>query len=716
MFKSFYSPSWYRVANLRPLFRQHAQIHRHEYWGELWFVLENHANGLYYRITPQVYYVIGMMNGQFTMQEIWENASALYGDDAPTQEEVINLMSQLHMTDLLLCDESPDTKELFQRYLKIKNNYWKAQLGNPLSLRFPLFAPEEFLSSSSHLVRPFFSKYGALILLAVLFAAIVLAGLHWRELTENVVDRVLSTKNLIILWVVFIIIKALHELGHAYAINILGGQVPEIGIMLLVFMPVPYVDVSSSLAFGQKWKRILVGAAGMLVEIFIASIALFIWLLLSPGIIRSLCYNVIFVSSISTVLFNANPLLRYDGYYILSDLLEIPNLAQRGSKYIGDLLKRYVFSIKEIVPSHTVTGEPFWLISYSICSFIYRIFLYINIILFVTAKLFIIGILIGIWSIISLIAYPIYINIKEVITGPLFREKRSRAIVVSLSFILLIFILLFIVPLPYYTRAEGVVWISDDSLVRAKTDGFVNKVIVTSNAYVNAGEVLLESRNPLIESDIKVIEAQLKWLKEQYYELVSNYDLIRSNVIKQEIGDTEGKIRRALERKANLIVRSPVLGKIILLEGDDLQDRFLKQGDLIAYVLTKNVLGIRVIVPQSTIDLVRQYNEGVEVRLASQVNRVIPAYIKRIVPGALKSLPSCILGTGGGGEIASDPSDKKLLKSFDNFFQLDLELSQLVECYSIGERVQVRFFHGYSPIGHQLYRSLIQLILRRFNA
>lgn len=714
MVKSLFSPSWYRVAGLKPRLRRHAHIHRHHYRGELWYVMQDLAGGRYYRFTPTAYQVIGLMDGRLTVQELWEKAIDRFGDEAPTQGEMVNLLGQLHAADVMLCDVPPDTAELFRRHSKQERSWWKTNLRSPLSLRFPLFKPEKFLARTAYLVRPLFSTYGALLWLAVVGAALVLAGLNWQDLTEGVMDRVLSGQNLVLLVLVFPFIKALHELGHGYAIKVLGGQVPEMGIMLLVFMPVPYVDASSSLAFREKWRRVLVGAAGMVVELFVASLALFLWLFLSPGFLRSICFNVIFVASVTTILFNGNPLLRYDGYYILSDLLGILNLAQRGTNYLGYLFKRYAFGLKE-EPPYVGPGERFWFIFYTIAAFVYRIFLYFAIISFIAAKFFFIGILMALWSIVGLAVIPAGKKIHYVMTSPALREKRGRAVAVTWGLILGVLMLLFLMPFPSWTRTEGVVWAPDESLVRAGADGFVDRVRATPNTSVKTGEVLLECRDPLLVANVRVLEAQLRELEVQYNDLTSQLDSVKAGIIKEEIDQTRGNLARARERQAALMIRSPGDGLFILPGAEDLPDRFLKQGDLIAYVLNKDRPMVRVVATQSDIDLVRQRHRGVKVRLASQVDRVIPAFIKREVPGGIEKLPSTALGQGGGGEVPIDPRDKDGLKTFENLFQLDLQLRQPVAHFCLGGRAYVRFDHGYSPLGFQLYRSLRQLLLRRFN-
>src|SRR6185503_20228443 len=148
---------------------------------------------------------------------------------------------------------------------------------------------------------------------------VLIGAAHWSDLTANLIDRVTTPHNLVLLWFLFPVIKALHEFGHAFAVKVFGGEVHEMGIMILVLSPVPYVEASASSAFSSKWQRMIVGAAGMGVELVLAAIAVYVWVSVEPGSVRTLAYNTILIAGISTVIFNANPLLRFDGYYILAD-------------------------------------------------------------------------------------------------------------------------------------------------------------------------------------------------------------------------------------------------------------------------------------------------------------------------------------------------------------------------------------------------------------
>ncbi|MGE5892740.1 MAG: hypothetical protein ACM34I_01655 [bacterium] len=714
MSESLFSPSWYRVSRLQPTLRRHAQIHRHFYGGELWYVLQDHATGRFFRFTPMVYHMVGLMDGKLTVQELWEKTVERFGDDAPTQSDIVRVLSQLHSADVLICDVPPDTAELFRRHEKVEMSKLKMNLRSPLALRFPLLDPEKFLSRSLNLVRPLFSVYGAVLWLVVVATALVLAVQHWSELTKNMSDRVLSAQNLLLMWFIYPVIKSLHELGHGYAVKRWGGEVHEMGIMLLVLMPVPYVDASSSSAFRDKKQRMLVGAAGIMVELFVASLALFFWLNLEQGILRSLAYNAVLIASVSTVLFNGNPLLRYDGYYIFADLVEIPNLSQKSLEYLGYLAKRYLFGLKKTEPPHAGQGKRFWLFSYSVASFIYRLFIYAAIILFISGKFFIVGLVLGIWALTSMVVVPAVKKIHFILSSPVLHEKRVRSLGISGALLLGVLMIIFLMPFPLWTRTEGIIWVPEDSLVRAGTAGFVTTVKALPNKPVKRGDIVIECRDPLLTASVKVLRARLKSIEARYDAEIYT-DRVKAEITTEEIAQIRADLKRAEERFEELTIRSLNEGVLIIPGAEDLPDRFLKQGDLVAYVLDADNPTVRVVIPQSDVDLIRKRTNGVEIRLAERIDHVIPAAVMREIPGGVESLPSTVLGSSGGGTVAIDPRDPKGLKALEKMFQFDITLAAPVEQVNVGGRVYVRFDHGYEPLAFRWYRSIRRLFLRRFN-
>ncbi|MCP3952420.1 MAG: hypothetical protein GY697_09430, partial [Desulfobacterales bacterium] len=364
MSESLFSTYWYRVANLKPVLRDAVAVSRHIYRGEPWHVLRNSLNGRSHRFNAAAYGLIGRMDGKRSVEEIWNNAGQLSADEPPTQDEVIRLLGRLHEADLIQSDILPSTVELLRQSQGLSNNSWKQRFSNPLSLRFPLFDPDRFLEKWAFLTTPLFTRAALIAWVLMVVTAVVAAGMHWPELTGRLSDRLFSAHNLLLLWLTYPLIKIFHEFGHAFAVKRWGGEVHEMGIMLIALTPIPYVDATASASFPGKQHRIAVAAMGMMVELLLAAVALFVWLNVETGLISAIAYNIMLIGGASTILFNGNPLLRYDGYYMLADLIEIPNLAQRSTRYLGYLLQRYLLGIEAVASPVTASVEKGWFLAY----------------------------------------------------------------------------------------------------------------------------------------------------------------------------------------------------------------------------------------------------------------------------------------------------------------------------------------------------------------
>jgi putative peptide zinc metalloprotease protein len=713
MAESLFSSSWYRVADLKPRLRGHAQVHRHDYRDEVWYVLQDHLSGKFHRFSEGANQVIGLMDGQRTVDQIWQLAAEELGDDSPTQEDMIRLLAQLHAADVLQSEVPPDSVELFKRYRRQEQARIKQKVWSPLAMRFRLFDPERFLTRYLWLIRPLFSIVGLLAWLAVVVAGIVLAGMHWSELTNDVVDRVLAPQNLLLLWLVYPLVKAVHELGHAFATKVWGGEVHEIGIMLLVFMPVPYVDASAASAFRQKRRRMVVGAIGIMVEMFLAALALFVWLHAEYGTVRAIAYNVMLIGGVSTVFFNGNPLLRFDGYYVFADAIEIPNLAKGAQQYLAYLAQRYLFGVKEAESPARSGSERRWFVFYGIASFVYRMFIAVGIILFVAGKFFIFGVLLAIWAAITMLVLPVFKSMKFLITSPRLQRYRPRALAVSGTLASLLAVLLFLAPAPYRTMAQGVVWLPEKAAIRAGTSCFVRDYRAQPDSLVSNGDPLIVCEDPLLRAEENGHVARLHELK---YLFTSQWrdDRVAARITSEEIKAIEADLRDVRERLDSLEIRSPMDGQFIVPQAGDLPGRFVKQGQLLAYVVEQAPMTVRVAVPEDDAALVRSATRGVKVQLADRRGESIDAVITRKVPGGSNRLPSPVLGKQGGGRIDIDPRDPENTTTFSRVFEYDLLLPQDIERAPAGTRVHVRFDHGHRPLGYQWYRRMRQVFLGRF--
>lgn len=714
MGRSVFSQSWHNAAKLRPRLLPHSRIFPHTYRGKRWYVLQDSAGGKYHRLSPGAYVLVSRMDGIQTMQALWDDACRAGGDGIPTQDEMVELLMQLHSNDLLHCDVTPDTAELFERYKKRKKLKWKQWLTQPTSLKIPLIDPEVFLTRWVHHLSWLFSRNGAILWLAVVLPSILLAGQNWNELTLNLSDHVLSSSNLLVLALVYPVVKAIHELGHGFATRVWGGSVHEMGLMFLIFVPVPYVDASAASAFRSKQRRMIVGAAGMLAEVFLAAIAMYVWVLVEPGVVRAVAFNVMLIAGVSTVIVNGNPLLRYDGYFILTDLIEIPNLGQRGQKYLTYLSDKYLFGAKEIESPDETLSEKRWLASYTVISWFYRIFVTVSIILFIAGEFFIFGVILALWAAFGLFVMPLWKSGKHLMESPSLHRYRSRAIKLVISFVVVVLLFGLFVPMPLRTQTEGVVWLPDQALVRAGVNGTVQAWLVEPGSLVHKGTVLLRMDDPLLVTEMAVASAKVAEAQARY-NVVQFSNPVQGDVLLQQLEHEKISLDRVNERYQKLVIYSEVDGILTVPKSQDMTGQYFKKGELLGYLMDREQLIARVAVSQENIDLVRNRFKSVALRFADSIPNEYTVNVLRETPSGLMELPTAALSQSGGGQIPVDPNDSNGLKTLERVFFVDLSLPADAIPNAFGGRVYVRFDHIGEPLLRQLYRRVRQLFLSRFH-
>jgi putative peptide zinc metalloprotease protein len=712
--EGFLSSSWYRIAPLRPVLKSQARIRRHRFRGQVWYVVQDLASGRFNRFTPATYQLLALMDGKRTMDEIWTEVVEQLDEDAPSQDEVIRLLSQLHAADLMHCEVNPDSAELFERFSKQQRSVRQASLKNPFSIRIRLWDPDKFLERTLRYVEPLFSRAGAIAYCALLLLALVLAALHWPELTQNISDRVLATHNLVILWLCFPVVKFLHEMGHGYAAKAGGGEVHEMGILLLVFMPVPYVDASAASAFRSRWRRSAVGAAGMMTELYIAALAMLVWVAAEPGWARAVAFNLMLIAGVSTIVFNLNPLLRFDGYYIFSDLIEMPNLAQRGNQYWRYLAERYLFRMKKAEPPPLTPGERRWLLVYTPAAMVYRVFVLIAIVLYIAAEWFFIGVALALWGAATMLLWPVAKLYGYLTSLPRAQNARQKAITVSAALLAALLAFVLFVPVPLRIQAEGVVWLPEEANVRAGANGFVHAVLEQPGTPVEPGTPLVVSRDPVLETQIDVHEARVAEL-EAKLDAERFTERVKAEITRQDLERERAAYARMVERAGQLVARSAAHGRLIMERPGDMPGRFVRKGELLGYVTEDARKIVRAVVSQDDVDLVRTGLLRAEVRLAEALQTVHPAAVVREVPAAKDQVPSAALTTEGGGALAPDPRDPKSGRTLNSSFQFDLALPPAAAGAAFGGRAYVRFVHAPEPLAQQWYRRLRQAFLARFN-
>ncbi|MDP2494105.1 peptidase M50 [Shimia thalassica] len=707
-----FSSVWPRVALLKPALRPHAELYRQFFRGGLWYIVEDRASGRFFRFSPEAYSIIGLMDGHRTLAEIYRICETKLGESLPSQDEIVQLLSQLYLAGVLTSDAVPDLEEIGERSQSTARRKLMQSFKNPLGIRIPLFPIDGFVSTLMPLVRPLFTWVGFFAWLCLVVAGVVSAGIHWQEVTTDVTDRVLSAQGLALLLIAYPLVKTLHELGHGFAVKHWGGTVREVGIMLLVFVPVPYVDASAATGFPSKRQRIVVSAAGVMVELALAAIAMLAYPEMQPGPLRALAFNVMLIGGVSTLLFNGNPLLRFDGYYVFSDLIEIPNLGQRSKTYLSYLVKRYLFGLPHVSSPVSAPGEKKWLAGYAIAAFLYRIVVMIGISLLVAGKFFFIGIGLAIWAVFMLIGMPIVKSLKYLLGASELENRRGRALIASAFLAALIIGPIVAFPVPDATLAQGVVWVPGETRVVAQTDGWLREMGTEARDIPNSGAQLGQLENPIIDAREAMVQAQLD---ESGIRLASSAAgrPVQIEIEEARMNLSRGELDRISQRRDGLVVRAPQAGRFEPLIEGDLQGRFVRKGALLGYVLRSDTLLIRTVVPQTQIDLVNARTSSISVRLSSSLDRVSEGHIVAQTPSATYQLPSAALGTVGGGPILSDPGYDGT-RALESVFVVDIAVDRAEPVQFYNERVHVRFDHGTASLATQGWRIVRQVFLDRF--
>lgn len=725
-----FSELWYRVAELRPRLHPTVQTYRQAFRGRTFHVVRDASNNQFFRLDDAGYHFVALLDGRRTVSEAWNLCNEQLGDRAPTQGEAIRLLGQLYGANLLQVDLTPDAQSMFERYRQRVRREVGAFFKNFLFVKIPLFDPDHILDAWLPAVRWVFTWTGVALWVMLLAAGgYALVG-RWDELVSGA-SSVLAPSNLLLLTIAFWVIKAIHEFGHGFACKAFGketgagGEVHTIGVMLLVFMPVPYVDASSASALRSKWQKAVVGAAGMFVELAVAALAAIIWARTSAGgsalsaAIHALAYNIIFLASVSTLLFNGNPLLRYDGYYVLADLLEMPNLAQRSRDYLYYLVKRYLFGVKQARSSARGRGERFWFFFYAVAATIYRVWISVHIFLFVAGQLFFIGILLACGALIGWVVAPLGRFVRYLLTHGELARVRPRALAVTGGFAAAMIVLIGLIPMPDRARASGVVEPRRLAVVHMEVGGFVEHWL-DSDADVRAGRsVLLGARNPELSARRAELLADIDRVRVEHRHQVGR-DEARARILLQQADVLRKQLLYVEDRLAALLVAAPIDGRWIAPDLDRFSGAYIKEGERIGLVASTDDLIVRVVTDQTLGPRVGSElspGDRVEARLRGRPDLHFVGLIERVLPAGGQTLPSAALGYLGGGDVPTAQDDPHGTRATRPFFEVvvrpDPASAGGVPLLS-GQRVVLRFEFGRTPWAAQWMRALRQLFQQRF--
>ena len=709
-----FSESWYRIAGQAVMLRPSVQVHKQHYRRERWYVLRDAFTNSFYRLRPAAYEFVARLDSGRPVEEVWKECLNEDPDGAPGQEEVIQLLAQLYHANLIRSTLAPDSAQLFERYKKERQKETRSKIANFLFLKIPLLDPNRLLTALLPLARLLMNRWGFLLWLVVVGWAGKVAIENFDELLRASAHT-LQPGNLLWLGACSIVLKVLHEFGHGIACRRYGGEVHTAGITLMIFTPVPFVDATSSWSFRSRWQRMTVAAAGMFVEFFCAALACFVWASAGEGLVKDLAYNVLIVASVTTLLFNINPLLRFDGYYIHSDLLDIPNLQQNSDKQLLHLIERYLFSLVDSTSPANSPSEAFWLSVYGVASRIYRVVLVTTIIFMVSGQFLGIGILLGVFLAVLWLVIPTVKGAHYVISNARLQRKRARAVSVSATVLAGIVAFLALVPFPHSFQAPGVLQATGYSEALNESAGYVSQVLVASGTAVTKGQPLIEMTDPEIDLRIEAGRAVLEDLQSRLrVALQKNVTALRG--LNSQLEVQKRSVAELLESREKLILRARQSGLWVCPRAEELRGVWAERGTQLGEIVEPTAYHFLAVVSQETAgNLFNHAIQKAEVRLRGQAAQALQVTGQRLVQAQQEELPSPALSTRAGGEIELSPKDPEGKKVLEPFFIILADLTNEAHIALLHDRTgRIRFSLPPEPLLTQWFRKFRQLLQRKY--
>jgi putative peptide zinc metalloprotease protein len=719
------SELWHKVSNATPKLATHASIIRQKFGSQIVYVIEDPAGGQFYRMTEPAYLFVGLLDGVRTVESAWEATGLLLGEDAPTQRACVEVLAALQGYGLLAGQTPLDPMLVARRRRDARSRALQSRTGRGLAPVIPLVNPQPLLDAIFPLLRRIFSRTGFFIWLALLLAAGLSVGAASANLWRST-NQLLDPANLVLMSVMFIFIRAWHEFGHACATRAMGGRCTEIGLMFFAFvLPFPYCDASSAWRFQEVWRRVVVSAGGIIFELALASVAAIVWSATEPGSIHTVAFNVMILSSITTIFFNLNPLLRYDGYYILSDILGISNLAQRSTEMLRFVTERGLFRIRTArPPSFRSREEAGFLLGYSLLAWPYRLSISFAIVVVIASQYLTFGVVLAAILAAVWLVWPILKGIGYLIASPRLIGRRSRAIGLVGGVIVAAVLVLGLVPVPDASYAPASIEPKDRKPIRSSQPGFLAKAHVRVGDTVRAGDLLMTLTNPEIESNLGSAKAKLELAMADLDRESIAGDISKREIAQLQVETAKRAIASARREADDLILRAPSDG-VFSAPGGQIeltrrQDAFFSAGTLMGEVLTPDAPRVVASISDREQAYVFGADEtawtsiGAAVRVRGDAGRTVPCRVVRVYPAGQRRIGNAALSSLIHGDIAMDPTDPKRERTLVPQFTVELEPLGPIRA-GAGTVARVRFSLPAEPLFTQYLRRARQYLAARWS-
>lgn len=650
--------------------REDLEVSRHVFRGEPCYVVRDPMTFQSQRLGVAEYEVFVAIYAERSLAQAFEDLCSCKRLTAEDEESFYDFVVRLHRLGFLQLPISDD-KLLYQRYRAKQQAKRREKLMGFLFLRIPLWNPDSFLERTKLIGRILFHPLFFAAWVVLMLAAGLIGASRWTELSQPI-NGLLVAQNIPLLWTTLIVLKFFHEMGHAYSCKHYGGHVPETGAYLILFTPCAYLDATAAWGFPKRSHRIIVSLAGMYVESIFAAAAIFIWAATEPSLLNSLAYNVVFLAGVTTVLFNINPLMRYDGYYILSDWLEIPNLRARATQQVQAKCKRWFLGIAD--PQGEATGRLGWvLLTFGVLAVLYRFALLFTLATVLASKILIIGIVVGFGYLVWTFYSSIQKLAKYLWHAPETAPVRVRAVAISVVLFLLLPAAILGIPLPGGVHAAASMSREHETILRAADSGFVAEVSAAPGDEVAADTTIvkLAAERPLEETaraaaNLRAAEIRRDALRHSHPAKSAQQDVEARRFARE--------LEIALGELDQLNHRAPHPGVVTFAPRRTDVGLFVREGDPVAAVASGAWQARAILTESQLVRAESRVGDLVEFRPANDPAQTQQGRIVRIAPAGSRVVDFPELTQLGGGDIAVDPMSKSASQPY---FEVTVQFDDL---------------------------------------
>jgi putative peptide zinc metalloprotease protein len=585
-----------------------------------------------------------------------------------TQEQIKDIIRFLHRHHLLderLYEKNKETKKINPLFLLLKNY---------LFFTVPILRPQRFLSKTYPYMSWLFTEGVVKGFLLFLLIMIVYTLPRLDEFLQSF-SRILSLEGIIQIGITFFCIKIIHEFAHAFAATRYGVAVPRMGIAFMVLYPILYTEASAAWQLSSRRHRFHIAVAGIVAELCLAGLFLLIWNMSPAGsLLQSISFLVVTVSLVGSLLINLNPLMRFDGYYIISDLLGYDNLQQRACNFARWRLRRILFDISQQKPEAIDQQRERFLTLFGFALITYRFFLFLGIAILVYHVFFQpLGLFLMLVEIGYFIILPLFLEIREwwKLRHKILAKRRGKITFAVIGILLLYCIL----PVQSYVRAPAILHASEYQNFYAPAPAQITDVFVRDGDVVTKGQVLMRLSSADIQRRIELTQAELDKLRQYQQRNVLLQTESSSFVTSEMVKQAEIKLEGLRTQKNNLVLTAGFEGVVKDMDMSLSRGQFVKSNARLLTIINPHSFNVTAYISQSERDRLKLENEGDFIPYA--YFKSYPVMVEKISPTATSNITWRELSSVYAGPIASDhdTSGKSVYPiARQRFYQVDLRL------------------------------------------